>query len=135
MFFCGFFGAKLYSQKLRKKDHAWSSYLWVICNIGMWLWGILMYLNIIPIAALVNWLPWVHVLNGQDWMWNSFQLLGVHFGIQHTPGMNSLAVVFFLSYPMWYLFGMDGGRMLYGRKTYEEGYWWALAPLKKPKTK
>jgi hypothetical protein len=133
LFFCGLFGARLYARKLRKKSHAWSGYLWMLSNFGMWLWGILLYLNVIPIALLVNWIPWVEVENGKDWMWNSFQLLGVDFGVHYQSGMDHLAVILFLSYPMWYLFGQDGGRMLFGRKNYEEGYMWALALLKKPK--
>jgi hypothetical protein len=133
MFLCGLIGAYLYSHKLRKKNHAWSGYLAMICIFTVLLWGILIYTEVIPIAAMVNWLPWVDVTNGKDWMWNSFQLIGVDLGVIFEPGMNSLAVILFISYPTFYAFGADGGRMLFGRKTYEEGYMWGLAPLKKPK--
>ncbi|MHA1730911.1 MAG: hypothetical protein ACTSU5_03165 [Promethearchaeota archaeon] len=132
MFLLGTFNAWLYSRKLRARNKDWSAFLWLISNIGMWTWGILLYLDVIPIANLVNWIPWVNVADGKDWMWNSFQLVGVDFGIVHQTGMDSLAVIIFLSYPCWYLFGGDGGRMLFGKRTYEEGYWWAIAPLKKP---
>jgi hypothetical protein len=135
LFFCGFFGALIYARKLRKKTHAWSGYLWMICNFGMWIWGILLYLNLIPIGTFVNWIPWVEVADGREWMWNSFQLLGVDFGLIYTPGLDHIAVILFLSYPMWYLMGADGGRMFWGRRTYEEGYWWGLAPLRKPKNR
>ncbi len=133
MFFLGTFNAWLYSRKLRQRNKDWSAFLWLIANIGMWIWGILIYIEVIPIAQMVNWIPWVNVESGKDWMWNSFQLLGVDFGIVPSPGMHSLAVILFLSYPTFYLFGGDGGRMMYGKRTYEGGYWWALAPLKKPK--
>ncbi|GAB4329373.1 MAG: hypothetical protein Kow0069_36800 [Promethearchaeota archaeon] len=133
MFVLGFFFSWLYSRKLRARNKDWSAFLWVIANGGMWLWGILVYVDVIPIAPLVNWLPWVNVANGKDWMWNSFQLLGVDYGIAYAPGLDHLAVVLFVSYPMWYAFGRDGGRMLYGTRTYEEGYWWVMRPLSKPK--
>ncbi len=94
--------------------------------------GLLLYFNLIPIPVLVNWVPWVHVVDGNDWMWNSFQLLGVDFGIVGTQAMDSIALILFLCYPAIYHMGAQLGRALYGKRTNEGGLWWALEPLHKP---
>ncbi|HMF32750.1 MAG TPA: hypothetical protein VKK79_15100 [Candidatus Lokiarchaeia archaeon] len=134
----GIFFAWAYARKLRKRNKDWSAFLWMIAVLGMWAWGILVYMDVIPIKVLVGWIPWVRWTPGatdygKDWMWNCFQLLGAQIGVVYDPGLNSIAVILFIAYPMFYSFGGDGGRMLYGRKTYEGGYWWAMAPLRKPK--
>jgi hypothetical protein len=127
------FGMRLYSKKLRAKNKDWNAFMFMILMAVMYGWGILVYTNIIPIANLVNWLPWVDVEDGRDWMWNSFQLLGYDSGIIHQEGMNWIAVLIFMSYPAVCLFNASAGMQLFGRKTYEEGFMWALSPVKKPK--
>ncbi len=118
MFFLGIFNAWLYVRKLRKRSVAWSGYLWVIANLGMWALGISLYLDLIP--------------GGKAWMWSDF--FGMNFAGQPIfQGTDALAIVLFLAYPCFYLMGVDGGRMTFGKKTYEGGLWWAVAPLKKPK--
>ncbi len=118
IFLLGFFNAWLYVRKLRKRSVAWTAYLWIIANLGMWALGIVLYLDIIP--------------GGKAWMWSDF--LGMNVAGQAPfQGTDALAVILFLAYPCFYLMGTDGGRMLYGKKSYEGGLWWAVAPLKKPK--
>ncbi|MBD3351801.1 MAG: hypothetical protein GF364_09980 [Candidatus Lokiarchaeota archaeon] len=87
-----------------------------------WLWN-----------ALSNAIPWYSVENGKDFMFNIF--LGFRIGNIPTDssGLNAIATVFFLSYTAWFVFAKDGSRMLYGQKAYQEGYWWALSPIRKPK--
>ena len=117
MFFLGFFNSWFYVRKLRKRCVAWSGYLWALSNFGMWAWGACCYLN---------WIP-----GGRAWMWADF--FGMNFVGAAFTGTHALALILFLAYPCFYLMGADGGRILYGRRTYEGGFWWALAPLKKPK--
>ncbi len=117
VFLLGIFNAWLYARKLRKKSVAWSAYLWTLTNLGMWAWGACLYLNFIP--------------GGRTWMWADF--FGMNIVGAAFTGTHALALILFLAYPCFYLMGQDGGRMMFGRKTYEGGMWWALAPLKKPK--
>ncbi len=117
MFFFGIFNAWLYARKLRKRSVAWSGYLWVLANLGMWAWGVICYLN---------WIP-----GGRAWMWADF--FGFNFYGAAFTGTHALALILFLAYPCFYLMGADGGRMMYGKKTYEGGLWWTIDPLKKPK--
>ena len=134
LFFAGIFSAWIYSRKLRKRNKDWNQFLWMLWDGAIIVWGLLLYFNVIPIATLVNWIPWVHVANGNDWMWNSFQLLGIDFGIVGTATMDPIACILFLCYPAIYHFGGDVGRMLYGRRSTEGGLWWALEPLHKPQS-
>lgn len=64
-------------------------------------------------------------------MWADF--FGINIVGDAFTGTHALALILFLMYPCAYLMGQDGGRMMFGRKTYEGGMWWAIAPLKKPK--
>ena len=135
IFLSGIWSARIYSRKLRAKNKDWSAFLWLIFNVGTLIWGILLYFELIPIANLVNWIPWVNVGGGKDWMWNSFQIFGIDFGLIYSNSLDPIAIALFFTYPALYLLGTDGGRMLYGKRTYEEGYWWALKPIKKPEKK
>ncbi len=117
VFFLGVFNAWLYARKLRQRSHVWSAYLWVFANVGMWIWGVINYLN---------WIP-----SGRAWMWADF--FGINFVGAAFTGTHALALFLFLAYPCFYLMGYDGGRMAFGRKSYEKGIWWGMAPLKKPK--
>ena len=121
---------------LPKGKTAWISY-YSILAVGIFLLlDVLIYMGILDfIFPILNNLPWVSIDNGKDFLWNSFHLIGIDFGIDYTiPGMNSLAIILFLSYVPWYVYGKFNSKMLFGgNKTYEEGYWWAIGPTKKPK--
>ena len=86
------------------------------------------------VFPFLNNIPCVQIDNGRDFMWNSFQLLGVDFGVTYSdPGLNSIAVLLFLSYPTWFSFTKLQSRMMFGgHKSFEEGYMWALGRTKKP---
>lgn len=96
----------------------------------------LIYLGIFDfIFPLINQIPWVDISNGKDFMWNSFQLIGINFNINHDgPGMGWLALLLFLSYPMWYGFFKNLSKIIFGgSKPYQEGVWYIFKPTKKPK--
>lgn len=122
-------------RKRRPGNKSFAGYYSALVIGGFFILDILIY------AGAFNWfwdlisnLPWITIDNGQDFMWNSFLWLGVDFNVPYTSaGLHSIAVVLFLSYTPWYVFWKDGSRMLFGQKSYQEGYWWALAPIKKPK--
>ena len=121
---------------LPKGKTAWIAYYSMLTVGGLLLLDILIYIGILDfIFPVLNNIPWVSIDNGKDFMWNSFQFIGIDFGIIYTnPGMNSLAVIFFLSYVPWYVFGKLNSKIMFGgSRRYEEGFWWALGPTKKPK--
>jgi len=121
---------------LAKGKTVWIAYYSMGVVGGLLLLDILIYIGILDfLFPILNQLPWVSIDNGKDFMWNSFQLIGIDFGIAYSiPGMNSLAIIFFLSYVPWYVFGKINSKMMFGgNRSYEEGYWWALGPTKKPK--
>ena len=68
-------------------------------------------------------------------MWNSFQLIGVKFGINYDgTGMGWTALLLFLSYPIWYGFFKNLSKIIYGgSKAHEEGIWYIFKPTRKPK--
>ena len=102
----------------------------------MMLLDTLIYFGVLDfVFPILNQLPWVDIENGADFMWNSFQLLGVDWNINyHDPGLFWIAIVLILSYPMWYKFFSNGSRMLFGgNKPYHVGAWYLFAPTKKPK--
>ncbi|MHA1732771.1 MAG: hypothetical protein ACTSU5_12570 [Promethearchaeota archaeon] len=133
IFVLGFVNAWLYARKLRRRRKDWSAFLLIFTVAGMWAWGGLIYLDVIPIGALVNWLPWVNVTDGKTWMWNALLLFGINLGVTYQPGLNPMAAIIFLSYPCFYWIANIIGKYVYGTRTYEGGLWWALSPLKKPR--
>ena len=119
-----------------KGKSGWVAWYSMIVVGVFWALDIAIYVGALNfIFPILNNLPWVNIDNGRDFMWNSFQLLGIDFGITYTdPGLNSIAILIFLSYPTWYSFSKLMSRMMFGgHKSYEEGYMWALGPTKKPK--
>ncbi|MHA1392593.1 MAG: hypothetical protein ACTSRZ_03755 [Promethearchaeota archaeon] len=85
-------------------------------------------------AWLSSNISWYNVINGKDYMFNT--ILGfIRFGNIPTnaPGLDGIAILIFISYFPWYSFAKDGGKMMYGWRSFEGGFWWALKPIKKPK--
>jgi branched-subunit amino acid permease len=94
-----------YKRKLRQinKD---ASVLIGLLIIGLfWTFGILFYLNIFG-------------TNGADLMWNFPFNLGI---APDKANMVPYAIILFLSYPLWYLWGLERGYQIWGRRTYQEG--------------
>jgi hypothetical protein len=133
----GVLSHKLY-HTIRPNHKGFIAYYSFFSIFGILLIDVLIYLGVFDfILPMLNQLPWIAadpIPDGKDLMWNSLRLIGINFNIIHQSGLNSIAVVLFLSYAPWFSMMKDGSRMLFGQKSYQEGYSWALKPLKKPKT-
>ena len=101
----GLFIAWAYKRKLRQinKD---ASVLFGLLIIGLfWTFGILFYLNVFG-------------ANGCELMWNFPFNLGID---PLTSNMDPYAIILFLSYPLWYLWALERGYQIWGRRSYQEG--------------
>ena len=119
-----------------KGKSGWIAWYSMLVVVGLMAIDIAIYVGVFDfIFPLLNNIPWVNIENGRDFMWNSFQLFGIDFGVAYNdPGLNSIAILLFLSYPTWFSFSKLTSRMMFGgHKSYEEGYWWAFKPTKRPK--
>lgn len=123
-----------------KKDHiAWIAWYSMIVVMGFLIFDFLMYIGLFDTTfiPLINQIPWLvdNIENGRDFMWNSFQLIGIDLGIPYdTPGLISIAFIIFFCYLPWYLYWKLLSRQMWGGKgKHEEGLAWFLAPTKKPK--
>lgn len=129
LFALGWISSFLYKKYLRKKNKDWLFFLTVIIILSFWTLELLIYLEKISMAWL-NFLPWVNITNtaqsGSYFLWNSFLIFGIDFGINLVPGMVSVAIIIFLSYPLWYHLGVKFGRILHGYYAHEEGILWML---------
>ncbi len=95
-----------YKRKLRQinKD---ASVLLGFLIIGLfWIFGILFYLNILNFDV-----------SGRELMWN----FPFNLGIVPASNLNLYAVILFLSYPLWYLWGLERGYQIWGRRSFQEG--------------
>ncbi len=133
----GFWSYYLYHKFGLSKDHkAWLAYYAIFIVGGLMVLDLLIYIGALDfVFPILNQLSWVEIENGKDFMWNSFQLLGVEWGIDYKDsGLNFIAIVLILSYPMWFKFWSNGSRMLFGgNKPYQVGLWYLLQPTKNPK--
>ena len=131
----GWVSSYLYRTRLRKRNKDWLVFLGIGILVSFWVVEGLMYLGILDMAWL-NALPWVSipggVPSGQYYLWNSFLLLGINFGITPAPELGSIAVILFLSYPLWYRVGVKIGRILHGYYSHEEGILWLLKDPPRP---
>ncbi|HUY00193.1 MAG TPA: hypothetical protein VMV49_11600 [Candidatus Deferrimicrobium sp.] len=131
----GWLSSLLYRKYLRKRNKDWLVFLGILILLGFWIVEILLYVGIIDMYWL-NSIPWINIPmgipSGQYYLWNSFLIFGINFGIMPTPELASIAIVLFLSYPLWYRIGIKIGRILHGYYTHEEGILWLLrSPEKK----
>lgn len=105
----GIITAWAYKRKLREINKDASvllGYLWM----GLfWTIGILCYLNVINFGASGT---------GEEMMWNYPFKLGID---PRTANFDGYAILIFLSYPLWYLWGLERGYQLWGRRSYQEG--------------
>ena len=135
----GFFSHFWYHKYGIKKGHlAWIFYYGFFVINGFLVLNVLIYTGFLDfIFPLFNNLPWVDIDCGRDFMWNSFHLLGFDWGINYKESnLDYIAILIFMSYPMWYLFFSNISRKFFGgNKPHEEGYWGVLKPIKKPKEK
>jgi hypothetical protein len=133
----GLFSHYLYHRYGLKKGHlAWIFYFSASVVIGFLLLDISFYIGLLdPLFLFLNKIPWIEIKNGKDFMWNSFQLFGIDWKINfNDPNLNFIAIILFLSYPLWFLSFKDLSRKLFGgNKLYERGLSYFLSRTKKPK--
>ncbi len=133
MFWVGWVNSYLYRKFLRKRNKDWIVFLAVISILGFWIFDSLIYFEIIDMTWL-NFLPWVDIPmvdKGKYFMWNSFIVLGLDFGITHQPGMEIIAFFLLISYLFWYYFGSKLGKIFHGYRTYQQGHYMIIRPVKK----
>ncbi|MHA1264707.1 MAG: hypothetical protein ACTSRS_05650 [Candidatus Helarchaeota archaeon] len=102
----GMLVAWAYKRKLRKINKDASVLLGFLIMGLFWTFGILFYLNILNFGV-----------SGQSLMWN----FPFNLGIVPTPSLDLYAVLLFLSYPLWYMWGLERGYQIWGRRPYQEG--------------
>ena len=130
LIFLGMIVAYSYKKKLRKinKD---ASVLIGFLIIGIfWSIGIFTYLDIIKIRFGTY-------ASGRELMWNFPLYLGIVF--TYNLNLDLYAALIFLTYPLWYLWGMERAYQLWGRRPYQEGLMYIFRTNKPgeglPKTK
>jgi len=136
----GFWAYALYHRFGLSKGHKlWLAYYAIFIVGGLMVFDFLMYFgffdtSVIPLINTIPWLP-EEIQSGRDFMWNSFQLIGIDWNINYTDnGLNFIAIVLIISYPMWFKFFSNGSRMLFGgNEPYLVGSWYLFEPTHKPK--
>ncbi|MFO7796109.1 MAG: hypothetical protein ACQERB_10285 [Promethearchaeati archaeon] len=111
---------------IAKGKLAWISYFTLFVNLGFLILDILIYAGFFNfLFPIFNNLPWVFIENGKDFMWNSFQLIGVNWSIPYnTASLNTIAIFLFISYPIWFMFFKDFSRKIFGgneKRPYTKG--------------
>lgn len=96
----------LYKKKLRQINKDASVLLGFLIMGLFWTFGILFYLNVFNTGV-----------TGRELMWN----FPFNLGIVPIPNLDPYAVLLFLSYPLWYLWGLERGYQIWGRRHYQEG--------------
>ncbi|NVM55156.1 MAG: hypothetical protein HWN66_15730 [Candidatus Helarchaeota archaeon] len=103
----GMFMAWAYKRKLRQINKDASVLFGIFFMILFWTFGILFYLNVFNIGV-----------SGENLMWN----FPFNFGINPTTAnLDGYAIILFLSYPLWYMWGLERGYQLWGRRPYQQG--------------
>jgi hypothetical protein len=132
-FVIGWVNSYLYRKYLRKRNKDWIVFLALIYLTLIWGIEILIYFDFINIKFL-NRLPWVDLPSiepGKYYLWNSFLLFGLDYGIIFQPGMDIISVFLFLSYLFWYYLGSKLGKVIHGYKTYQGGFYLIIRPIKR----
>lgn len=133
MFWVGWVNSYLYRKFLRKRNKDWIVFLAVISILGFWIIDTLIYFDFINMSWL-NFLPWVNIPlegTGKYFMWNSFIVFGIDFGIIHQTGMEIIAFFLLISYIFWYYFGSKLGKIIHGYRIYQQGLYMIIRPVKK----
>ncbi|MEM3085559.1 MAG: hypothetical protein QXO51_00920 [Halobacteria archaeon] len=114
----GFFAVYLHQTRLRKRNEDALAFLSVAILALFWGVSVPLYLGLLPNLFLPQ------CGDGPTFIWNSCLPLGVAPG----PGMWPLALLLFLSYPLWYAWGVERGRRAFGRRAGQEGVLWIFKP-------
>jgi len=132
-FVIGWLNSYLYRKYLRRRNKDWIIFLAVIYLSLIWVIEILIFFDFINIRFL-NALPWIDIPSsepGKYFLWNSFLLFGVDYGIIFQPGMEIISLFLSTSYLFWYYFGSKIGKLFNGYRSYQGGYYLIFRPVKK----
>lgn len=132
-FVVGWINSYVYRKYLRKRNKDYIVFMALIFLSLIWTVDSLIYLKIIDMTWL-NFLPWVNIPlidTGKYYLWNSFLVFGLDFGITPQTGMDAIAIFLFISYFFWYYFGSKVGKVWNGYRTYQQGYYMLFRPIKK----
>ncbi|MHA1291880.1 MAG: hypothetical protein ACTSQJ_04330 [Promethearchaeota archaeon] len=135
--FCAFWSYYLYHNYGLPKGHkAFVAWYAIVIVGSLMILDTLIYIGVLDfIFPYLNRIPWVNIDSGRDFMWNSFQFFGIDWGIDYkNDGLNWIAIVLILSYPMWFKWFSNGSRMLFGgNNPHQRGMWYLFEPTRKPK--
>lgn len=115
---------KVYNQRLARRNKDWLQFLGALTLILFYAVSVPLYLGLIPnffapaldpVMALFGLGP---CGDGPTFMWNSCLPLGIN----PSPGAWPLALVIFLSYPLWLYAGIGQGKMLFGQTPKQKGF-------------
>jgi len=132
-FVMGWVNSYLYRKHLRKRNKDWIVFLACIFLTIIWVTEILIYLDIIY-TGFLNGLVWVNIPSnesGKYYLWNSFLLFGIDYGIMPQSGMELISVFLFISYLPWYFMGSKIGKIFHGYRIYQGGYYMIFRSVKK----
>ena len=111
----------LYNRKLAKRNKDWLQFLGALTVIAFYLISVPLYLGLIPNFFA----PGMEAImgpgacgDGPTFMWNSCLPLG----IAPSKGAWPLALVIFLSYPLWLYVGVGMGKALFGQTPKQKGF-------------
>ncbi len=111
----------LYNRRLAKRNKDWLQFLGALVLILFYLVSVPLYLNLIPNPFA----PAMEALLGPGacgdsnyFMWNSCLPLG----LKPSPAAWPLALVNFLSYPLWLYVGVGLGKSLFGQTPKQKGF-------------
>jgi hypothetical protein len=109
---------------------------YIVCG-GSLLIDILIYTNIINVTHALDAFPLIDLPPGANpgefWMFNPLVCLGIPWFAQinpQGPAYDVLAVILFISYYVFYDQGLNLGKMMFGRYTYQRGYWYVMRPTR-----
>jgi hypothetical protein len=118
----------------RAKDKSWVPIYSFRSVFWITLIGVLIY------CGAFNWLfdyvneqvtnPLFHFADGQDFMWNGFIVFNV-MEIPVAPCLHWYAVFLFFSYCPGFMFWKLVSRAIWGERTFEKGFIYAVKPVKK----
>ncbi len=106
----GMLVAYSYKKKLRQINKDASIFIGLFIIGLFWVVGISIYLDILRINM-------GSYGSGRELMWN----FPLYLGIVFTNSLDLYAILIFLSYPLWYLWGMERAYQIWGRRHYQEG--------------
>lgn len=117
----GYFAVYLHQTRLRRRNEDWLAFLSMGIVGLFWAVAFPLTFGLLPnfLAPLLEPLPLLADCgDGPTFMWNSCLPLG----ITPSPSAWPLALVIFLSYPLWLYVGVGLGKALFGQTPKQKGF-------------